>query len=233
LAVRHLLSAVHCVSALLAAALTHPSQTCTHTAATALLAAELCPVLEKELDHNSFEVSWRKCIAVLRSLEDRYGYAKRRLATLEAFFDRIGSSSEECGSIPSAMRFPAPPRLLVLPSPGKQDTDEQANGEADIACEGVAVVVVTPNNPLLLSNNRRGAVWGADVNSDWFVEHPLWNTPGGIAYILLLVVPLCSSLFFGWWRRLQAQITDVYHLDLICRSLLECLPWISYEPASL
>jgi hypothetical protein len=137
LVVLHLLFAVHCVSALLAVALTRPSRTCMYTAVAVLLAAKLCPVLENELGHNTLEVSWKKCIVILRSLEDRYESAKRCLATLEVFRDQIIASSEEAElHSPTAMQFPAPPRLLVLPSPGQQVTDEQADGEADIAREG-------------------------------------------------------------------------------------------------
>jgi hypothetical protein len=65
-----------------------------YTAATVLLAAKLCPALEGELDYCSLEVSWKKCIEIMRGLEDRYESAKRCLATLEVFHDQIISSDE-------------------------------------------------------------------------------------------------------------------------------------------
>lgn len=41
-----------------------------------------------------------------------------------------------------------------------------------LACEDNEVAT---DDPLLLFNH--GSVWGADVNFDWFMEHPLWNSP--------------------------------------------------------
>ncbi|KAA8911525.1 fungal-specific transcription factor domain-containing protein [Sphaerosporella brunnea] len=57
-----------------------------------LLAAKLCPNLEEKLDHHSLELSWKKCVGILRSLEDRYEPAKRCLATLVVLHEQIISS---------------------------------------------------------------------------------------------------------------------------------------------
>jgi hypothetical protein len=141
-----------------------------YTAATVLLAAKLCPALEGEPDYGSLEVSWKKCIEILRGLEDRYESAKRCLATLEVFYDQIISSADEGGSqrlTPSVRRLLADTRIL-----DKQDAKEQSGGGTRaVACEGGEVF----DDPLLHFN--RSAVWGADVNFDWFMEHPLWNSP--------------------------------------------------------
>lgn len=65
-----------------------------YTAASVLLAAKICPALDRELDYSSLEVSWKKCIEIMRSLESRYDSARRCLATLEVFHDQIMSSEE-------------------------------------------------------------------------------------------------------------------------------------------
>ncbi|KAF8537535.1 fungal-specific transcription factor domain-containing protein [Trichophaea hybrida] len=121
-----------------------------YIAATVLLAAKLCPALEGELDYGSLEVSWKKCIEILRGLEDRYESAKRCLATLEVFYDQIISSSNE----------------------DRQDTKKRPNeGTGDAGCESGEAF----DDPLLHFN--RNAIWATNVNFDWFMEHPLWNSP--------------------------------------------------------
>ncbi|CCX33498.1 Similar to Uncharacterized transcriptional regulatory protein C3C7.04; acc. no. O14130 [Pyronema omphalodes CBS 100304] len=124
-----------------------------YTAATVLLAAKLCPALEGELDYCSLEVSWKKCIEIMRGLEDRYESAKRCLATLEVFHDQIISSDEDQKPI-------HPPMQAADNGNDMQDGHEQVQAFDD---------------PLLHFN--RNAIWTTDVNLDWFMEHPLWNSP--------------------------------------------------------
>ena len=111
------------------------------------------------MDYSSLEVSWKKCIEILRTLEDRYDSARRCLATLEVFHDQIISTNEGRSS-----RFHGRWDRVNLYLGGKDTGDN---------------VMEDQDDDHLLHFNR-SAVWGAEINFDWFEEHPLWTTDDAI-----------------------------------------------------
>lgn len=134
-----------------------------YTSASVLLAAKLCPALERDLDYASMEISWKRCIEILRDLESQYDSARRCLATLEAIHEQII----------------APQQAGI--GPGTIFADSNAQMDAHIGDKVVPHLndnVLSNQDPLLQYNTDNVTQWGSrDMDFGWFFENPMWDSP--------------------------------------------------------
>lgn len=139
-----------------------------YTSASVILAARLCSTLEQELDYHSMQISWKRCVEILRGLEHHYDAARRCLATLEAIHEQIIAPQ-------------------MMPRLGDNDAQVQDNGNITMGQNGAVDMrqqqqqsidgVVMPNQDPLLQYNTDHP-WGTkDMDFGWFFENPMWNSP--------------------------------------------------------
>lgn len=128
--------------------------------------------------------SWKRCIEILRGLEDHYDAARRCLATLEAIHESMmGQHMHPPSNAPVSLveKHNTQPTTTI-----RQESEEGITMARDEVSGGVEGVEggIGMVDPLLVSYGAAGDGWGAqgggmmgEVNFDWFFEHPMWNSP--------------------------------------------------------